>query len=334
MIIRTLSSLYFRTPILLRLLITVIGAMIFFGVLIRIIEPAIFPTIFDGIWWAFVTGSTVGYGDYVPLSVAGKLTGILLILAGGGIVTFYMATVSSTTIQHEQDLSEGRVAYKGHDHLILVGWNERTRQLIDMMNQYIHHESIVLVDESLHNVPYRKYHLHFIKGNSCIDDTLGRANATSARSIIITSDPSLSEQQADQMSILTTVAAKGINPNAIIITEILTSAQIKNAYRAGATSVIRSNDFMSSLFFHEVYRKDPAEPFQALVTQLSTQQYLEVIPTEELIGESFQSCLVYFMKTEDLLIGIRQDGYVMINPPAETIVKEEDRLITLSALQQ
>ena len=40
------------------------------------LEPETFPTIFDGIWWAIITASTVGYGDYVPHSVLGRLTSL------------------------------------------------------------------------------------------------------------------------------------------------------------------------------------------------------------------------------------------------------------------
>src|SRR5690625_7001625 len=82
MSIELFKHIYFRLPIVLRLLITIFIIMIFFGAVIHLIEPEQFPSIFDGIWWAFVTGATVGYGDYVPLTVLGKTTGILLILSG------------------------------------------------------------------------------------------------------------------------------------------------------------------------------------------------------------------------------------------------------------
>jgi len=41
-----------------------------------------FQSVRDGIWWALVTVTTVGYGDLVPLSTAGRLVGAMAMLTG------------------------------------------------------------------------------------------------------------------------------------------------------------------------------------------------------------------------------------------------------------
>src|SRR4051794_16044314 len=38
----------------------------------------------DGVWWAIVTASTVGYGDIAPSTIAGRLIAVLLMLSGVG----------------------------------------------------------------------------------------------------------------------------------------------------------------------------------------------------------------------------------------------------------
>lgn len=50
----------------------------------------------DGIWWSFVTVTTVGYGDHFPVSNGGRiLAGVLMTIGVGlfGILTSYLATV-------------------------------------------------------------------------------------------------------------------------------------------------------------------------------------------------------------------------------------------------
>ncbi|QSS99390.1 potassium channel family protein [Pontibacillus sp. ALD_SL1] len=325
---------YFRTPVFLRLFLTVAFFMIFFGSVIHWVEPDAFPTIFDGIWWAVITGSTVGYGDYVPLSTFGRVIGILLIIAGGGLVTFYMATVSASTVKYERNLSEGKVDYRGSDHIIIVGWNERTKQLLNMITDYINEENIVLIDKSLDQIGYQEYKLHYVNGDASEDKTLKKARISDARCMIVTSDPSKEEHQADQVSILTTVAARGMNSDLFIITEILLKNQVTNARRAGADTVIRSNDFMSTLFFHELYREAHIKPFDTLVAQLSSQQYKQITVPDEMVGETFKYCALSFLEQEELLLGMEQNGELYINPPSQSILKKDDHLIVLSNLSE
>ncbi len=40
----------------------------------------------DALWWAFVTVSTVGYGDYYPVTTVGKIIATVVIICGVGIL--------------------------------------------------------------------------------------------------------------------------------------------------------------------------------------------------------------------------------------------------------
>jgi len=54
----------------------------FMGNIIYAIEPQNFSTSFEGLWWSLVTMSTVGYGDYVPHSLAGRIVAGLCMMLG------------------------------------------------------------------------------------------------------------------------------------------------------------------------------------------------------------------------------------------------------------
>jgi len=64
------------------------------GLLMSAIDPSV-GSPWDGIWWAWVTVTTVGYGDIVPTTPAGKLFGALLILLGVGLFSLMTASFSS-----------------------------------------------------------------------------------------------------------------------------------------------------------------------------------------------------------------------------------------------
>ncbi len=67
------------------------------GVIISTIDPGI-GSAADGIWWAWVTVTTVGYGDIVPTTPAGKLFASLLILLGIGLFSLLTANISAFLI--------------------------------------------------------------------------------------------------------------------------------------------------------------------------------------------------------------------------------------------
>jgi voltage-gated potassium channel len=49
----------------------------------------------DAIWWAFETVSTVGYGDFVPVTEPGRVVAIMLMVVGVGLASVAAASVIS-----------------------------------------------------------------------------------------------------------------------------------------------------------------------------------------------------------------------------------------------
>lgn len=57
---------------------------------------------YDGIWWAWVTVSTVGYGDVVPSGLVGRLFASFLIFLGLGLFSVFTANFSALFIQRSR----------------------------------------------------------------------------------------------------------------------------------------------------------------------------------------------------------------------------------------
>jgi voltage-gated potassium channel len=52
----------------------------------------------NAVWWAFVTITTVGYGDYYPVTNAGRFLALILMFAGLGIIGVLSSYLASTFI--------------------------------------------------------------------------------------------------------------------------------------------------------------------------------------------------------------------------------------------
>lgn len=53
----------------------------------------------DALWWSISTVTTVGYGDIVPNSIAGRIMGMALMVIGIGVMTAFISQVSATLVQ-------------------------------------------------------------------------------------------------------------------------------------------------------------------------------------------------------------------------------------------
>ena len=89
-----------------RRLRTILGVLIIciisFGYVFYLAEPQI-KTIEDGIWWALVTITTVGYGDITPLTTLGRLVAGTLMFVGLGLIATVTAIVSAKFIANYVD---------------------------------------------------------------------------------------------------------------------------------------------------------------------------------------------------------------------------------------
>jgi voltage-gated potassium channel len=102
------------------------------GVFMAGLDPGV-ETVWDGLWWAWVTVSTVGYGDLVPTSGAGRLFGALLILLGVGLFSLVTANISAYFVSQEEEKvkeEEARLRQEQHAaHERLERLERRIRRL-------------------------------------------------------------------------------------------------------------------------------------------------------------------------------------------------------------
>lgn len=60
----------------------------------------------DGIWWAFVTSTTVGYGDISPNTIFGRIIACILMVCGIGLIGSLTSTITTFFINSSNTDSE------------------------------------------------------------------------------------------------------------------------------------------------------------------------------------------------------------------------------------
>lgn len=64
----------------------------------------------EAVWWAFCTITTVGYGDYAPVTVLGRIAAVVLMAGGVVLVGLIVATISSVVVERVTRVQTDRAA--------------------------------------------------------------------------------------------------------------------------------------------------------------------------------------------------------------------------------
>ncbi len=65
-------------------------------------HPGQVISVWDGVWWAVETVTTVGYGDFVPVTVLGRVIGIVVMIVGIGFVAIVTAGAAERFIRQRR----------------------------------------------------------------------------------------------------------------------------------------------------------------------------------------------------------------------------------------
>ena len=88
-------------------------------------QPEVFQNAFSGIWWSVSTLLTVGYGDIYPVTIAGKMLGILISFLGVGMVAIPTGIISAGFVEQYQKLKAvGQFAEEENIHFIRIKLGE------------------------------------------------------------------------------------------------------------------------------------------------------------------------------------------------------------------
>jgi len=106
------------------------------GTIIAAIDPA-FKSPADGIWWALVTISTVGYGDFTPVSIPGRIFASVLIVAGVVLLSLVTANLAAYFVEKEveKDVEEEAMQEEAHLDVAIDRLEQRLERIEKQLKQ-------------------------------------------------------------------------------------------------------------------------------------------------------------------------------------------------------
>lgn len=76
------------------------------GAALTVTDAEHFDSIWDGLWWASTTVTTVGYGDIVPHTAIGRVVAVIVMFAGIGLVSVLTASLASALLAEDVEGEE------------------------------------------------------------------------------------------------------------------------------------------------------------------------------------------------------------------------------------
>jgi voltage-gated potassium channel len=165
------------------------------------IEPQTFKSYLTALYWITTTLATVGFGDYAPVTDQGKAFTILLYITGIWIVSYLIGKIIESVYHIEKLKVGGKMKYTGKNHIILIGWSNKSKSAIYEILKTDKNIDIVLID-TLEKSPIEMERLFYIRGEATDEETLFRANVIKAKGAIIFAEEIMYANNAEKDPLL------------------------------------------------------------------------------------------------------------------------------------
>ena len=292
----------------------ILVTMVLGGFVLQWLEPGDISKDDNPFWWAIVTMTTVGYGDFSPKTPGGRVFAVLIMFIGISLVSLLTATISSIFVA--QKIREGKGLEKLNltDHLILCGWNpngERMLNSIQQLSQGIKKDLVLINEMNEEDVTqlknrFQDMRIHFVSGDFTQEEILHRASVTDANTVIVLPNTTGSEVATyDEKTIFATLTIKSIDPAIRVVAYLLDRENLTHIKRANADEVVVGDDFSAHILASHVV--DPGVPQIAnqLIDSNSSSRFKRVSIPTEFVGKSYNDLFRHFRKMDgSLLIGV------------------------------
>ena len=191
--------------------------------------------LFDAVYWAIVTLSTVGYGDITPQTTGGRIITLALIVTGLGVLSFFTSIIVAAFSEKMHELRENRTyaeLEKLTDFIIICGFGRVGQEAARLFKK--DSQPFVIIDNNSDNV-----HIANKRDYLVIYDDASNNNVLVRAGIKRGATTVLCTTQNDVINVYITLTSRQLNPEIQIISRANRQENVKKLLQAGANHIIQ-----------------------------------------------------------------------------------------------
>ena len=288
--------------------------MIIGGVVIMYLEAGSITEKETPFWWAIVTMTTVGYGDFSPSTPEGRLFAVFIMFAGIALVSLLTASISSIYVAKRIREDKGLEKINISDHIVLCGWNQNAESIIDSLRNLSEKDSLhlVLVNDIHEDIvnhlrnKYKDIDLRFVAGDFTSEEILKRASIEDANTVVVI--PNIDDEKIgspDEKTIFATLTIKSISSTVRVVAYLMQRENLTHIRRANVDEVVLSDDFGAYMLASHVMDPGIPQTTKGLLNASSDERLKRVDIPSQFIGRPFDDLFNYFRSTNgSILVGL------------------------------
>lgn len=315
-----------------------ITAIIYVGIicLIGLIESSApesnIKNIGEAFWYSIVTLTTVGYGDFYPVTPLGKVLGLVVIIGSIGVLGFVIGEITNKINQYMEKKKNGFWGTDFEGHYIIFGWNDFGRQVAEQIFNTGHKIAFVVDSKNtidLINDVFPDDNCFCLFADYKNLEAFDKVNIEQSKAVYVNF-----EEDTENLVFILNLKKKfpGIN----IVVTCKNPELIETFHNAGIRHVIAESVVASRLVASYIFEPQVAAYTEDLITtsvldsDFDIQQY-KIIDTNPFVNKPY---IEAFMKLKEdynaVAIGLVIDDKVHKNPDAQYVIKPGDYFILIS----
>lgn len=283
----------------------------------------------EALYMCVITISTVGFGEVHPLSEAGRIFTIILILINLALFTYFITVLTRFFMDGEfikmYKLIKMENSIKQlQQHVIICGFGRNGKESAKVL--YNNKIPFVVLEEKNELETGLDFTVtHFMKGDATKDEVLLDAGIQNARALITT-------LPVDADNLFVVLTAKQLNAGLTVISRASQDSSVNKLKIAGASNVIMPDKIGGAHMATLVMLPDVVEMLSIMSTRSNEHFRIAEIPAGKSIsmGE-----LDLWSKSNCTILGIKSpDNHYTINPDSSYQVRPGERLIVMGSDEQ